>query len=298
VQARFALLLWAAFLGSAAQADSLLVKGAWPSASDTVTPLPEGGTIQSIAYENSYFGLRYPLASGWSQQVQGPPPSDSGYYVLAQIEPEDRSRRSLEGHTLIAAQDMFFGVTPANSPAELIEYTKQHLDPGFKIERQPGPVRIAHRDFIRFDYRSPVAQIHWHILATQIRCHTLEFVFTGRDSPRLSKVIGDLASLQVSDRATPVCIKDFATPDNMIAREEPVLPPTHFNPIPVRVIIGIDGRIEHTHFISAFPEQVRGISDALAQWRFKPYLVNGRPVPVETGIMFGRAPSTEARNSL
>jgi hypothetical protein len=298
MQLRSALLLWAAFLGSAAQADQLLVKGAWPSASDTVTPLPEGGTIQAAAYENSYFGLKYPLASGWSQQVQGPPPSESGYYVLAQIEPEDRNRRSQEGHALIAAQDMFFGVTPANTPAELIGYAKQHLDPDFKIERQPHPVRIAHRDFIRFDYGSPVAQIHWHVLATQIRCHTLEFVFTGRDSPRLSKRVAELDSLQVSDRATPLCIKDFATPDNMIAREEPVLSQARFNPIPVRIIIGVDGRIEHTHFISAFPEQVRSISDALAQWRFKPYLVNGRPVPVETGIMFGRAPSTEARNGL
>ena len=292
------MLLWAALLGSAAQADALLVRGAWPSASDTVTPLPEGGTIQYAAYENSYFGLKYPLASGWNQQVEGPPPSDSGYYVLAQIEPEDRSRRSQEGHALIAAQDMFFGATAANTPAELIEYTKQHLDPDFKIEHQPGPVRIAHRDFIRFDYRSPAAQIHWHVLATQIRCHTLEFVFTGRDSPRLSKIVADLDSLQVSDRATPVCIKDFATPENMIAREEPVLLQTRFNPIPVRIIIGADGRIEHTHFISAFPEQARSIGDALAQWRFKPYLVNGRPVRVETGVMFGRAPSTEARNGL
>ena len=298
MQVRSAILLWAAFLGSAAPADELLVKGAWPSASDTVTALPESGTMRSAAYENSYFGLKYPLAAGWGQQVQGPPPSDSGYYVLAQIEPQDRSRRSQEGHALIVAQDMFFGATPATTAAELIEYTRLHLDPDFKIEGRPGPLRIAHRDFIRLDYRSPVAQIHWHVLATQIRCHTVEFVFTGRDSPRLAKIIAELDSLQVSESATPVCIKDFATAGNMLAHEEPLLPQTRFNPIPVRIIIGADGRIEHIHFISAFPEQVRSISDALAQWRFKPYLVNGQPVPVETGVMFGRAPSTEARSGL
>ena len=32
------------------------------------------------------------------------------------------------------------------------------------------------------------------------------------------------------------------------------------------------------------------ITDALLQWRFKPYLRDGEPVEVETGIMFGRTP--------
>jgi hypothetical protein len=292
-----AALLWMAAVASTAQADALLVKGAWPSASDTVTPVPEGGTIARDAYDNAYFGLKYTLASGWNQQVEGPPPSETGYYVLAQIEPLDRSRRSIEGHAMIAAQDMFFSSTPASTPAELIAYAKQHLDPDYKIERQPVAVRLAHRDFIRFDYRSPAAQMHWHVLATQIRCHTVEFIFTGRDTLRMTRMVNELDSLQVSDRDAPTCIKDFANPANLLASEEPVLPQSRFNPIPVRIIIGTDGRIQHIHFISAFPEQGRGISEALSQWRFKPYLLDGRPVAVETGIMFGRAPPTQAQNA-
>jgi hypothetical protein len=277
-------------LASAAQADTLLVKGAWPSASDAVTPLPEGGTIAGRVYDNPYFGLKYALTSGWNQQWEGPPPSDSGFYVLAQIEPADRSRRSLEGHALIAAQDMFFGATLAGSAAELINYSKQHLDPDFKVERQPGPVRIAHRDFIRFDYRSPASQLHWYVLATQLRCHTVEFIFTGRDAARMSAMIKALDAIEVSDRDAPVCIKDFANSENLIAREEPSFPQSRFNPIPVRIIVGPDGTIQHIHFLSAFPEQVRAISDALAQWRFRPYRLNGQAVAVETGVMFGRAP--------
>ena len=50
------------------------------------------------------------------------------------------------------------------------------------------------------------------------------------------------------------------------------------------------GKVKHIHFLSAFPEQAQGITDALRQWRFKPYLRDGRPVEVETGIMFGRTP--------
>jgi hypothetical protein len=290
--------LWiSAALSNAVHADTLLVKGAWPSANDTTTPQPEGGSVSGGAYENAYFGLTYDLASGWGQQWEGPPPSESGFYVLAQIEPTDRTQRSIEGHALIAAQDMFFAATPAADAAELINYSKQHLDPEFRIERQPTAVRIAQRDFVQFEYRSPISQLHWQVLATQVRCHILEFVFTGRDPARMKKMIKGLQALRITERGSPVCIKDFAVSDHLIAREEPVLPQSRFNPIPVRVIIGANGRIAHIHVISAFPEQAKGISDALAQWRFKPYVVNGQATPVETGIMFGYETQRQAQNA-
>jgi hypothetical protein len=88
----------------------------------------------------------------------------------------------------------------------------------------------------------------------------------------------------------PVCIKDYASPENVLAREEPIFEIARYNPVPVRMIIDRDGRVRHIHCLSAFPEQVKAISDALAHWRFKPHVVHGEPVEVETGIMFGREP--------
>jgi hypothetical protein len=67
----------------------ILVKGAWSSASDSVTPLPEGGNIADNIYANGYFGLSYPVPSDWREKYKGPPPSDSGYYVLTQLSPAD-----------------------------------------------------------------------------------------------------------------------------------------------------------------------------------------------------------------
>src|ERR1700722_8248503 len=94
----------------------ILVKGAWSSASDTVTPLPEGGEVSTTRYDNPYFGLTLPLPAGWIQKYEGPPPSDSGYYVLAQMRPADPSPDQDSGRTgdkargtlLIVAQDVFF----------------------------------------------------------------------------------------------------------------------------------------------------------------------------------------------
>ena len=88
----------------------------------------------------------------------------------------------------------------------------------------------------------------------------------------------------------PVCIKDYAREENVLERVDPVFAERRFNPVPVRVIIDKEGKVKHIHFLSAFPDQAKAVTDALFQWRFRPYLRDGKPVEVETGILFGRSP--------
>src|SRR5437016_5800973 len=76
---------------NALPSEVLLVKGAWSSASDLVTPVPEGGRVANNVFSNQYFGFTYTLSPDWTQKYVGPPPSDSGYYVLAQIRPAETS---------------------------------------------------------------------------------------------------------------------------------------------------------------------------------------------------------------
>ena len=276
----------------------ILVKGAWSSASDTVTPLPEGGKVSTHSYDNPYFGLTLPLPAGWIQKYEGPPPSDSGYYVLAQMRPADpspgqdpgRAGDMARGTFLIVAQDVFFTATHATGPLELINYTRDHLHADYRVEQPPLSVTIAGRDFVRFGYVSPVAGLHWTFFATQIRCHVVEFIFTSADThliESLTRNLGGLQSRPDQDTTEPVCIKDYANPETILERVDPVFSEQKFNQIPVRVIIDREGKVKHIHFLSAFPAQSQAISAALAQWRFKPYRRNGEPVEVETGLLFG-----------
>jgi len=278
----------------------ILVKGAWSSASDSVTPLPEGGRIAGHVYNNPYFHLAYVLSPDWTEKYSGPPPSDSGYYVLAQIRPADTFNGTSRGSILIAAQDLFFSLTPAGNALELINYNKENLNADYKIEQLPTEVRIADHSFVRFDYGSPVAELHWHVLATQIRCHVVQFVFTSRDTKLTESLIQEMDKMSLPDEAgpilgrgggdVPVCIKDYANGEDVMERVDPVFAERKFNPVPVRIIIDKEGKIKHIHFLSAFPDQAKAISDALSQWRFRPYLRDGKPEEVETGILFGRAP--------
>ena len=279
---------------------TILVKGAWSGASDSVTPLPEGGRVANNVYSNPYFGLTYTLSPDWLEKYTGPPPSDSGYYVLAQIRPADTFKGAARGSILIAAQDLFFTLTPTRNVLELMSYSKDKLNAEYQVEQPPTLVNIAGHSFVRFDYGSPVAGLHWHVLATQIRCHMVQFAFTSSDTKLIESLIQEMNKMNLPKEAgpisgrgggeVPVCIKDYASGENVMEKVDPVFADRKFNPVPVRIIIDKEGKVKHIHFLSAFPDQTKTITDALAQWRFRPYLRDGHPVEVETGIMFGRAP--------
>jgi hypothetical protein len=280
----------------------ILVKGAWSSASDSVTPVPEGGTVAQGRFSSPYFGITYPLPRDWIQDYEGPPPSGSGRYVLAQIGPPKEGPASAS--MLITAQDIFFTPLPAANAFELTEYMKDHLQNYYQVETAPTLTKLAGREFSFFAYWSPVAELHWYVLGIQIRCHAVQFVLTSRDTKLLDSLMLGLNRMKLPEDVSatagdgggdvPACIKDYATDENLINRVDPALTGHRFNPIPVRIIIDKEGKIKHIHFLSAFPDQAKAISDALAQWRFKPCRHDGKLVEVETGIMFGM-PTTPMR---
>jgi hypothetical protein len=281
----------------------LLVKGAWASASDSVTPLPEGGSVANHVFTNQYFGMTYPLPADWIEKYKGPPPSDSGRYVLAQLSPGEAFKGADRGTILITAEDMLFTPLPAENALDLVKFSSQHLQADYKVEMPPTPTKIAERPFTFFAYWSPIAQLHWYVLATEVRCHAIKIVLSSRDTKLLENLTLDLNNMKLPAEANPtagmgggdvpVCIKDYA--ENIISRVDPVFGERHFNPAPVRIIIDKEGKVKHIHFLSAFPDQAKAISDALGQWKFKPYRANGKPVEVETGIMFGRPASPVRR---
>jgi hypothetical protein len=132
------------------------------------------------------------------------------------------------------------------------------------------------------------------VFGTQVRCHGVTIIISSGDT----RLIQDLAhtldgmTLPPYDAAAdgdqvPLCVKDYANTQNLVSRVDPAFPQHRYNPVPVRIIIGKDGKVKHIHVISAFPDQSDAIINALHRWRFKPYLRNGHPVEVETGIQFG-----------
>src|SRR5579871_805630 len=191
--------------------DTIIVKGAWYSASDSTTPIPEKGTVANSVFTDPYFGITYPLPAGWQQKFSGPPPSDTGSYVLAQLTPPSAGgagaglfgQAPVSGHMEIFAQDMFFTPFPVKNALQMVNYSKNHLPDYYKLELKPTEAKIAGQTFMFYSYWASGADLHWYVLATEIRCHTVQIVMTSRDTKLLEQLMLDLNKMKLPTEASP-----------------------------------------------------------------------------------------------
>ena len=84
-----------------------VLHGAMPSSRDArlvQSANPEDGKVIGGVFVSDYFNLSYRLSDELTEGLAGPPPSQSGYYVLGTWTP----KRDFAGTVLVVAQDMFF----------------------------------------------------------------------------------------------------------------------------------------------------------------------------------------------
>lgn len=263
----------------------ILVKGAVPSASDASTPVPENGRIDEGRYRNAYFSLSYPIPAGWTEQPAGPPPSDGGSYVLTQFALMDGER--VKAHVLVSAQDLFFAPFAGARARDVVTRTRAMVQEQYAFEEGPEQVTIAGRTFERVAYKGRRANLHWRTLSTDARCHALTFTFTGSDTAVLDAAEKALGKMVLGGPA-PACVNGYAR-EHLLEKPTPSFH-QRYNTIPVRVILDTEGKVKHAHILSAFPEQAEPILKALQDWRFAPYVVDGKATEVETGLVFGLPP--------
>jgi hypothetical protein len=159
---------------------------------------------------------------------------------------------------------------------------------GMTIDRQPSEVAIAGRIFGRVDYSG--VGLFRSTFFTHSRCHLVSFNLTANSPERLAALVLSLDKLDgardgAAARSDPVCIRGRASPEHLLTKVDPAASgPTH-TPIPVRIVIGADGAVQHVHVIRATAEQRSGIENALGQWTFKPQAIDGRAAEIETGLL-------------
>jgi hypothetical protein len=252
-------------------------------AADPAAADPDQGAVVSGAYVNPYFGLSYPLPPGWREGPRPPPPSAAGYYVLGTPAPPSGQKATI----LIAAQDAFFA-PPTLADADvmarnLIRALAADAEADGAATRRT--VMIAGHPFVAVGLSATA--LSRVVYATVLRCHVVIFTFTGADAGQLNRLAASLGALSLSrDAAVPDCLRNYATAQTLLHKAEPAAVGPPFARIPVRIVIGADGAIDHIHVIHATAQQQKSLEDTLRQWRFIPYLVSGRPRAVETGLTF------------
>ena len=271
-----------------------VLHGAMPSSRDArivQSANPEDGKVIDGVFVSDYFNLSYRLSDELTEGLAGPPPSQSGYYVLGTWTP----KRDFAGTVLVVAQDMFFAPAPSDDVKNVVAEFRQVMSAvdGMTIDREPAPVSVGGHPGYRIDFSG--VGLFRSTFAIEIRCHVVTFNLTSRDPELLASLAGSLDSLgsvrkeEMSD-PVPECLKDYAS-ENIVSRVEPDGVGAKAVSIPVRMIVATDGSVKHVHVIRASAAQRRNIEEAVRQWKFKPYVKQGHPVEVETGVMFNLKPA-------
>ena len=261
-------------------------------------PRPQEGTVTNEIYTNKYFHLSYPVPSGWMDQGTGPAPSRAGSYVLRTMAPMGE----MTGTVMIAAQDTFFApkaLRDTMTAAHEMGRTIAAL-PGMTIDRQPEEAAISGLPFGRVDFSG--VGLFRSVWITQIRCHLVSFNLMANTREQLDFLRLSLDKIAFSgggaaESPDPVCIDNYAKAENLVAKVDPEATGPTFTPIPIRIIISVDGSVKHVHVIRATVEQRNSIERALGQWKFKPPAMDGRAAEIETGLLIEFRPGGVVRYS-
>jgi periplasmic protein TonB len=75
----------------------------------------------------------------------------------------------------------------------------------------------------------------------------------------------------------------------LVSRPQPVYPPLARavriqGSVVLAAVVSKDGTIKNLHALSGHPMLIPAAIDAVSQWRYRPYILNGEPIEVETQI--------------
>jgi TonB family protein len=107
----------------------------------------------------------------------------------------------------------------------------------------------------------------------------------------LAMLIALLVCRAVAQSSSPqqVQVSQGVSQGLLIYRVQPTYPPPALQArvqgtVVLQALIGKDGTIQNLTVISGHPMLIQAAMDAVKQWRYKPYLLNGEPVLVRTTI--------------
>ena len=110
----------------------------------------------------------------------------------------------------------------------------------------------------------------------------------------IGSIVNSTSNLAAVPKFVPVTpqrvrISQGVTKGLLIHKQEPTYPPLARaarvqGEVVLSAVIDINGQITNLQLVSGHPMLVPSAIDAVKQWRYKPYLLNGQPVEVETTI--------------
>lgn len=243
------------------------------------------GTVSGNTYSNTDLGITYNFPVGWSAA----PESDRGVLDV-RFTPSNADGSEIEMFVLDSS------LFPRATPLRMSR--KSDMGAKYEFERLLPNQNIGGREFLRTDWirEAGKKKLYHSRLATDAKGWRLILFVSAPKRKGLDQEIDALSSLQfqptraIESMAGPVLqppIKDQSGMKRLLKGVPPTYPQSarqsgRQGSVLLEVAIGKDGKIRDVDPIAGDPVFVGPATEAVRQWEYRPYVVDGTPVDVYT----------------
>ena len=281
---------------------------------------PERGTVAGNTYTNEFLGISFPIPTGWQVISDKAVALEAGGlrgWVLFTIERTDgvlyRNRiaaSAVDSSTLTATPQHYVSVFVNAEKSKQVDW---------ELLRDVFPVDLAGKHFFREDYKESSAgrTLHRAFVCTKFRGYFLGWTLAAgspseleesvnllqrirfRDEHALSDnipgdqptgIVGGILGPSPQSQSGPplrVRVSQRVSEALLIARVQPKYPQDARKAgiqgiVVLQSLIDTNGNVKESKIIKGDPSLTSAALDAVKQWKYKPYLLNGQPVEVDT----------------
>ena len=279
---------------------------------------PSLGAFRDGTYSNDFFDFDYPLSRDWIRETEAMRKrisvggQSSGTYVLLAAVHIPQQTAPLEA-------DSSFVLSALDSGGRSCEQHLKALADSLhsqKEAQEKGSVTLhtfAGHEFYRADFEFRQSPSHRTFLCTQSKQYFLQWNIDGLSKSAVESVISTLNAIDSVQHKVPAAAsvpsdsnsaaraaQDRSQVRNVrvaqgviqgliIKRVQPVYPPQAesariHGSVVMSAIISKDGDVVDLEVLDGPIELVVSAVNAVRQWKYRPYILNGEPVKVQTQI--------------
>lgn len=277
----------------------------------------EDGTLVNKTYTNAYLGFSYPIPDGWevSRDVGSEWDGKAHRFPSGGLELliVDRYTGSFRNRILVSALDATgFSVTTSGFVSRIVRDAINET--GGELVREPFAVTFAGQPFFRADYKQTFngGTQSGAFVCTKLSGYFVGWMFVASSPGELEGFVGKLQRLSFlgdmpgatggiggSPSSTPesnlgqplrVRISQGVSTDLLVTNVQPQYPggarqARVQGSVVLKAVIDKNGDVEQLTLVSGHPLLAPAAIEAVKQWKYKPYLLNGEAVKVETQII-------------
>ena len=294
---------------------SPLISGQQTPTAPSAAPAYENGALTDNLYSNECLGFSYPIPAGWHVNTQMIGADATAKHLpgggLALLVVDREKDGALADRIVLTARDAGSGSPPtaqefvSNSVRAQINADQKHRE----ALRDVHAVDYAGKHFFRSEYKQTGERtVYSGFVYTKFRGHYLGATLIAgsaeeleeaanslqrasfREDERNAKCVDTAAGAPATASAQRIRVSEKVSQGLLIKSVNPPYPEEarhgHIQgQVVLKVLIDMEGNVESVSLVSGHPLLAPPAIEAVKQWKYKPFLLEGKPSEVETQIV-------------